>query len=322
MLSNKVRSIKLASLEEAYSIEYGDIIDAELAYDLYWAGVIKSKSAFECPSEFCNAKVTCINMDVEKQDMRQSPHFRGYNHSDECDAAIGNKVTIGTGDEYEPSVSTVILSDQKSDTFNLHRPKNQFAKKDKGKRDSNKKKTNNKLRPKVQGEHEIKAGSEYYAVRSLVTKFIRYKKDNSLSEHYVNIDGKDISYSELFKGIYNQPISALPDEYRIYWGVAYITYMPDKKTYRIGFKSEMSHNGNFINPSFFVSESQIENYPVKNLVTKRLTKISESDDRRAFIFLYSKPHAQGPNYINFDVNSLDYLEIRYLDLFEELKKTT
>ena len=308
----------MASLEEAYSIEYGDIIDAELAYDLYWAGVIKSKSAFICPSEFCDAKVTCINMDVEKQDMRQSPHFRGYNHSDECDATIGKKATIGSGDDYEPSASKVIFSDEKSDTFNLNRPKNQFAKKDKGKRDSNKKRSNRKLRPIVQGEHEIKSGSEYYSVRSLVTKFIRYRKDHSLTQHYVNIDGVDISYSELFKGVYNQPISALPDEYRIYWGVAFITYMPDKKTYRVGFNRSMSNNGNVINPSFFVPVSQIENYPVKNLVTKRLSKISGADDRRAFVFLYSKPHAQGSNYINFDVDSLDYLEIRYLDLFEEL----
>lgn len=312
----------MASLEEAYSIEYGDIIDAELAYDLYWAGVISSKSAFECPSEFCDAKVTCVNMDAEKQDMKQSPHFRGYNHSKECDATIGKKPTIGAGDEYEPSASTVVLSDQKPDIFNLHRPKNQFAKKDKGMHDSNKRRAISNRKPRVHSEHELKTGSEYYTVRSLVTKFIRYRKDDSLSEHYVNINGKDISYSELFKGVYNQPISALPDEYRIYWGVAYINHMPDKKTYRIVFKSELLHNNNIIKPSFFISESQIENYPVKKLVTKRLTNISESDDRRAFIFLYSKPHSQGSNYINFDVDSLDHLEIRYLDLFEELKKTT
>ena len=82
----------------------------------------------------------------------------------------------------------------------------------------------------------------------------------------------------------------------------------------------MQHGSNYINPSFFISAEQIEAYPVNNLVTKRLTRISESKDKRAFVFLYSKPHAQGPNYINFDVDSLDYLEIRYLDLFDELKK--
>lgn len=121
----------MASLEEAYSNEYDDIIDAELAYDLFWSGVISSKSAFECPSEFCEAKVTCVNMDVEKQDMQQSPHFRGYNHSPECDATIGKKPKVSAGSKYEPSASKVVKSDQKSDIFNLHRPYNQFAKKKK-----------------------------------------------------------------------------------------------------------------------------------------------------------------------------------------------
>lgn len=322
MWPNEVRRIKLASLEEAYSIEYDDIIDAELAYDLYWAGVIFSKSAFECPSEFCEAKVTCVNMDAEKQDMQQSPHFRGYNHSVECDATIGKKPKVSAGSKYESSASKIVKSDQKSDIFNLHRPDNQFAKKDKGDRDKSKKRAINSRRLHVQGEHEIKTGSDYYAVRSLVTKFIRHRKDETLSEHYVNINGKDISYRDLFKGIYNQPLEALPDEKRIYWGVAYINHMLDKGTYRIGFQNEIQHANNNIKPSFFISEKQIDAYPVNNLVTKRLTKISESKDKRAFVFLYSKPYAKGSNYINFDVDSLDYLEIRYLDLFDELKKST
>ncbi|KAF7774996.1 hypothetical protein PCIT_a1074 [Pseudoalteromonas citrea] len=312
----------MASLEEAYSYEYDDIIDAELAYDLYWAGVISGKSSFECPSEFCVAKVTCVNMDAEKQDMQQSPHFRSYNHSSECDASIGKKPKVSAGSKYELSASKVAKSDQESDTFNLHRPLNQFTKKKKGERDKGKKRAIHSRRPNVQGEHELQSGSNYYAVRSLVTKFIRYKKDEMLSEHYVNISGKDISYRELFKGVFNQPLEALPKEERIYWGVAYINHIPDKNTYRIVFKNEMQQGSNYIRPSFFISEEQIEAYPVNNLVTKRLAKISESKDKRAFIFLYSKPHGQGPNFINFDLDSLDYLEIRYLDLFDELKKPT
>ncbi|WFO49713.1 hypothetical protein [Aeromonas veronii] len=312
----------MASLEEAYSIEYDDIIDAELAYDLYWAGVIYNKSAFECPSEFCEAKVTCVNMDAEKQDMQQSPHFRGYNHSSECDATIGKKSKVSAGYKYESSASKIVKSDQKSDRFNLHRPHNQFAKKKKGEHDKSKKRAINSRRPHVQGEHELQSGSDFYAVRSLVTKYLRHKKDKTLSEHYVNINGKDISYKELFKGVFNQPIAALPEEKRIYWGVAYINHMPDKGTYRIGFQNKMQHGSNYINPSFFISAEQIEAYPVNNLVTKRLTKVAESKDKRAFVFLYSKPYGQGPKYINFDVASLDYLEIRYLDLFDELKKST
>ena len=64
----------------------------------------------------------------------------------------------------------------------------------------------------------------------------------------------------------------------------------------------------------------IDDYPVKSLILKRLVKISKQKDPRAFVFLYSTPHGQGPNYVNFDVTSLDYLEIRHMDLFDELKK--
>ncbi|MCF7495213.1 hypothetical protein L3V35_09140 [Vibrio sp. L5-1] len=263
-----------------------------------------------------------MNMDVEKQDMQQSPHFRGYNHSPECDATIGKKPKVSAGSKYEPSASKVVKSDQKSDIFNLHRPYNQFAKKKKGERDKSKKRAIDSRRPHVQGKHELQSSSDFYAVRYLVTKYIRHRKDEKLSEHYVNISGRDISYRELFKGVFNQPIEALPEENRIYWGVAYINHMLNKGIYRIGFQKKMQHGSNYINPSFFISAEQIEAHPVNNLVTKRLTKISESKDKRAFVFLYSKPYAQGPNYINFDVDSLDYLEIRYLDLFDELKKST
>ncbi|MBF4265233.1 hypothetical protein EAY73_25840, partial [Vibrio anguillarum] len=113
--------------------------------------------------------------------------------------------------------------------------------KKKGERDKSKKRAINSRRPHVQGEHELQSGSDFYAVRSLVTKYIRHRKDETLSEHYVNISGKDISYRELFKGVYNQPIEALRGEKRIYWGVAYINHMPDKNTYRIVFQNEMQH---------------------------------------------------------------------------------
>lgn len=314
------KGIPLASLEEAYSNEYEEIIDAELAYDLYWANVISNKSDFQCPSEFCTAKVTCINLDVEKQSMQQSPHFRGYNHSDECDMSLGEKNKVSAGDKYEPSASNVAKSDNVSDIFRLNRPEGQFAKKKKNGKDQTKKQAIDVRRAKVQGDNKIETGSDYYSVRSLVSKFIRYKKEESLSEHYVNIAGKDISYKALFKGVYNQPLKALPKENIIYWGTAFINYLEAKNVYKITFGSELVHGGIGIRPSFFISKSMIDEYPVKSLVLKRLKKISKQKVPRAFVFLYSTPHAQGPNYVNFDVESLDYLEIRHLDLFDELKK--
>lgn len=310
----------MASLEEAYSTEYQDIIDPELAYDLYWAGVITDKSAFECPSEKCNAKVTCINLDQEKQDMHQSPHFRGYNHSVDCDATFGQDRVAGVESPTTSAQSKFVKSDSISDVFHLKRPKNQFAKKEpKGIDLTKENKKSNRRGRSVTGE-ELFGGSEYYSVRSLVSKFIRYRKDNSLSEHKINIQGKDVSYKTQFKGVYKQPIATLPDENLIYWGVAFIDYIEKKECYKVTFGETLEHGGNDIRPSFFISGTMIAEYPVRNLVVKRLEKISKKSDRRAFVFIYSKPHLSGDSFINFDLESLDYLEIRYLDLFDDLKK--
>ncbi|MFM4945217.1 hypothetical protein ACEUC3_18710 [Aeromonas bivalvium] len=115
-----------------------------------------------------------------------------------------------------------------SDVFHLKRPKNQFAKKEpKGIDLTKKNKKSNRRGRSVTGE-EFFGGSEYYSVRSLVSKFIRYRKDNSLSEHKINIQGKDVSYKSQFKGVYKQSIATLPDENLIYWGVAFIDYIEKK----------------------------------------------------------------------------------------------
>ncbi|AUI83416.1 hypothetical protein TE101_14485 [Alteromonas macleodii] len=310
----------MASLEEAYSNEYQDIIDPELAYDLYWAGVIRDKSAFECPSDKCNAKVTCINLDQEKQDMYQSPHFRGYNHSSDCDATFGQDKVPSVEFPTAAAKSKFVKNDYVSDVFHLKRPKNQFAKKDLKEVDLTKKKKKSSRRGKSVTGEEFYGGSEYYSVRSLVSKFIRYKKDDSLSEHKINISGKDFSYKSQFKGVYQQPITALPEENLIYWGVAFIDYFEKKKYYKVTFGETFEYGGVYIRPSFFISEKMITEYPVRNLVVKRLEKISKDNDKRAFVFIYSKPHPSGDSYINFELESLDYLEIRYLDLFDDLKK--
>jgi len=310
----------MASLEEAYSNEYDEIIDPELAYDLYWARVITDKSDFECPSDLCTAKVTCINIDQEKQDMHQSPHFRGYNHSEDCDATFGKDKTAGTEVPSKSAQSKFVKNDSISDVFHIKRPKKQFAKKDLSNIDPNKKKKKIRKRGRNTTGDEFYGGSEYYSVRSLVSKFIRYKKENSLSEHKINILGKDLSYKSQFKGIYKQPLSALPDSNLIYWGVSFVDYSEENKRYKITFGETLESNGNNIRPSFFISEKMIEEYPVRNLVIKRLEKISKEKDKRAFIFLYSKPCLSGDKYINFNLESLDYLEIRYLDLFDDLKK--
>ncbi len=37
-------------IEQAYSLDAKVSVDAELAYDYYWAGIIKNKQNLECPA--------------------------------------------------------------------------------------------------------------------------------------------------------------------------------------------------------------------------------------------------------------------------------
>lgn len=315
------RSMQVASLDEAYSLEYGDFIGPELAYDLYWAGVIGNKSAFICPSEFCDAKVTCINIDKEKQDMHQSPHFRGYNHAEDCDATLGGGGENPIVEGGEGSRAEVSKADEIPDVFHLKRPENQFAK-NPDLRGRSAAKKSERRRKRLIEEGGRRSGSDYYSVRSLVSKFIRYRKSETLRDHKVNISGKNISYDGLFKGVYRQPIEALPDERLIYWGVAFIDYLEKQRCYQVKFAQPLSWEGREMRPSFFIHDDLIDAYPVRNLVVKRLEKIRNSDERRAFVFLYSRPYGVergGSKYINFEFDSLDYLEIRFLDLFDDLK---
>lgn len=311
----------MASLEEAYSHEYGDIIDAEMAYDLYWSGVIFDQSAFECPSEYCHGKVSCANMYAEKQDMHQTPHFRSYHHDDGCDATRGRKPTSSAGESCEVDTKGPEKEPLIPDTFKLNRPDNQFAQQHKGKADNQKQRAiDTRQRTAMNGERS-KSGSSYYTVRSLVTKFLCYKKNGSLREHAVDMAGDIVTYSELFKGVYHQSISALPQKRLIYWGVAYIDYLSEKQSYRVCYEQVLKHNDKEIRPSFFIPQGMIDDYPIKKLVIKRLATISESNSKRAFVFLFSEPYVQSEHYINFKLESLDHLEIRYLDLFDELRKS-
>nr|MDA3908943.1 hypothetical protein [Sulfurimonas sp.] len=72
--------------------------------------------------------------------------------------------------------------------------------------------------------------------------------------------------------------------------------------------------------SFFISNEMIEKYEIKNLLVKRLEKISKSDKNICVVFIYSKPNLK-KQYINFNIDNLDLLEIRYLDFLEEIKNT-
>lgn len=72
-------------LEEAFSLQFGQTITAERAYELFWADIINDKRAFQCPGDNCTAQVTCANLDAPEQDLKVQPHYRPYGeHIEGC----------------------------------------------------------------------------------------------------------------------------------------------------------------------------------------------------------------------------------------------
>lgn len=228
------------SLDIAYSIEVDDYLDPDRAYDFYWSGLIKDKKKFLCPGTDCTARVTCANLDEDVQDMKVVPHFRIYgSHSESCE--IFNNIPLDLRYEDGTSIKEERSSVDESivDVFQLERPPsyydepkvNSFPSQNLVKRSQFiKRHTEAVLR-------ENGCVGNVYSVRSVVSRYIRYKKDGSLNHRRVHIQGRDVHYKSIFKCIWEQNLDTLPDYPVIYYGWAYINRLPSGCGYQIKFKN-------------------------------------------------------------------------------------
>lgn len=306
------------SLDVAYSIEAKDFLDPDRAYDLYWAGIIKDKKKFICPGSDCNAQVTCANLDEDLQDMKVVPHFRIYGeHSQNCE--ILNKKPLKS--QYEDDLP--IKSEKRSidesvvDVFELSRPESYYDTTDLiGTPNSPLIK-----KPKFSAHNnqttlkETGSIGKVYSVRSVVSRYIRYKKDGTLENRRVNIAGKDIPYRSIFKCIWEQELDNLPDHPVIYYGWAYINRFKANNGYQIKFKKTLKNGVDELTTTIMISDKLINSYKIKKLVTTRLQKINKQQKPTAFIYIYAKPEikesATGKKYANFAINNLDMIDINY-----------
>lgn len=303
-------------LEEAYSIERNEIIDAERAYDLYWSGKLSDKKAFQCPDKNCEADVTCACMDIAEQSLKQVPHFRIVGeHSSEC-KLFEDTNEIEYNVEHGHDSIGQNRAKSKEEKFHFSRPSYKNNSEDEHGQIINK--PLSKKITKTTGYNQGENIKRFYSLRPVIKNWLRYRKNEELESKYINFE-RLISYKDLFKGVYHQDICYLGKENFIYWGKAFIDSLKSGKGYKVKFAEPLESEGKRIRPSFFVSNQMIEKYEVKNLLIKRLEKIAKSDNHICVVFIYSKPKLSG-KYINFDIDNLDLLEIRYIDFLEEIRK--
>ncbi|WP_432720757.1 hypothetical protein R0381_002954 [Jeongeupia wiesaeckerbachi] len=306
------------ALDIAYSIEIDDYLDPDRAYDYYWSGIIKDKKKFLCPGTDCDAQVTCANLDEDLQDMKVVPHYRIYgNHSENCEIANNKPLHV----EYEGGATATeekrTIDESVVEIFSLERPDSYY---DELRSTPNseeiiskkispaKSKTNTRLR-------ELGSVGTIYSVRSVVGRYIRYRKDDSLKHRRLNIQGKDIYYGSIFKCIGEQDLSKLPEHPVIYYGWAYINRLPSDKGYQIKFKKKFRKSDEEYITTIMVADDLIENYKIKKLVSTRLEKIRKTQKQTAFVFVYGVPQEKqaksGNKYANFQVLNLDMIDINY-----------
>lgn len=306
------------SLDIAYSIEADDYLDPDRAYDLYWSGLITDKKKFLCPGTDCFAQVTCANLDEDVQDMKVVPHFRVYgSHSEFCE--IFNNVPLDLRYENGVSVKEKRRSVDESvvDVFLLERPASYYDE-SKANRFPNQKQVNKSQfikRPKDAILRENGSVGNIYSVRSVVSRYIRYKKDGSLDHRRVNIQGRDVHYKSIFKCIWEQDLETLPDYPVIYYGWAFINRLPSGYGYQIKFKKNFKKAEEDFITTVMIGDRLIDSYKVKKLVTTRLEKIIQKEKPTAFVFIYGRPEEnmsqKGVKYANLPITNLDMIDINY-----------
>lgn len=305
-------------IEEAYSTDYLDLVDAEKAYDLFWSGVIKDKRNFECPDPNCDAQITCANLDKARDKMKNILHFKTYGvHSPECDVVSDKSKINLPQNNSDPSLPRKSYVDSETDIFLLKRPKQHSNIVNTRSGISAIEHKDIKAKIKQNYLSNSKRDPEYSTIKPLVSKFEDYFLENTLSKHYIKISDYKVSYRNMFVEVNNQEINTLSKYPRIYYGEASII-KARTNDYRIRFISQINHDGKSYNPEVYIHGSVLNRHYMRRYWKNLLDEILSLRGKARF-FVYCKP-AFNENtknditttYLNFKINSLDYLEFRHL----------
>lgn len=337
-------------IEQAYSIDSNEILNVEDAYDFYWAGIIKDKTNFECPSLNCEASITCANIDKLRQDMKVDPYFKATSeHSSECTLVKEIKNKKHKIESIEGNQKPRNKKDEKlADIFIFSRPKSHIEKKEMTSTENIPISSIEKRKVKTSRSNTVNSQPSYfYTVRSFVSKYNTYKKQNLIDKRFINIKNNQISYSEMFIEISNQNITSLSKYPRIYFGKVFINKLKNQD-YSANFTStfilednkfienikeltwsedklmltfedynyqlqKLTKKFNYIRPKIYLSQDMIDNSFTKNLIRNKIEDLSTKNYPEVWAFVYAVPKVKIVNkvqYVNLNIYSLDYIDFR------------
>ncbi|CEK37606.1 hypothetical protein [Paraclostridium sordellii] len=310
------------SIEEAYSIEYDDIIDAEKAYELFWEGEIKDKTAFCCI--YCDSSITCANLDKERSEMRNLPHYRCVEgHKEGCNL-ISEKINMkvkGKGNGKRETIDETI--DELEILSNIDGSRQQD---DECKDTSNYSRTSNKEKIVSDYKQGMKRKSKYHSIRPIISKYQKYKKYKLLYDKYINVykdkksNNKDINicYREMFIKISDINLSEFSKYKRIYYGNGKIRKI--NNDYLVIFNQGLKRDDSNIRTTFFINTKQhlsnLKNYEHWIQRLDDLSKISENIT--IYIYTNSLREKQIPNknkmesVVNLNLDNIGCFDYRKL----------
>jgi hypothetical protein len=302
-------------MDEAYSLDFEQIVDAEKAYDLFWSGIIKDKRNFECPDYKCSAKLTCANIDKPRYVMKKLPYFRlvGKHHPD-CELSENKDGTIKVPDSRLGIGNKYI--DSQTDIFLLDKPKKTAQSKSSDGDDKEATHIERKKRTYIQRSDNVTRQPEYNTIKPLVSKYEIYLSECTLDKHCICINkkGVNIQYGEMFKPVEGLDFNYINKYPRIYWGEATVFKISKSDAYSVTFKNTILKDGVELKGSIFLANSIInENYR-KNIWLDMLSELAKSRQRAVF-YIYSKPilNEQNSDYVKFPIINLNNLDFRVIE---------
>ncbi|ERI92149.1 hypothetical protein HMPREF1982_02690 [Clostridiales bacterium oral taxon 876 str. F0540] len=301
-------------MDYAYSLEYKDIVDAEKAYELYWEGIISDKQAFICPEPDCNAQITCSNIDKEKRFLKQKPHFRCYgNHKNNCPNDEEKIGVAGFDDGQErknlgyidPLVDVLLLKrKEKSPSITNNKPDidNDY----------------NAIKRRIKSDIETNGSrrSEYVTIMPIVTKFQKYIELGTTSNHYIENQGKNIKYSDMFINLDKGQLEWYSNFNRVHFGKAKVVKVKGKDDhFRLVFTKKLKFKDKEYIPNVYIS-NKIINSSYRNKKWLDELKELQQTGKEINAFIYGKVkinQVEQKQYFNIDIceAKLDFIDIRY-----------
>lgn len=296
-------------IEEAYSLDYCDVIDPEKAYELFWEGVIKDKRNFICPFPGCNAQITCSNIDKLKSAMRNVVHFRAYGeHIESCDYIEEIEDAIYISEESDRVGQCRATNNSTTDIFEYDRPESHKIVKQKDEDIINHEEIKKLIRKRrIDSDNQIQRSSTYHSLKPIVSKYLGFKEKNLLDRRFINIKGYNVSYSKMFIDIDSSTFNDFDKYMRIYYGIATIKKNPkDGNGYIIRFKNNVHYKNSAYISSIFLTNKTIEKCYFSNMWIRDIEIFINEE---FCVFIHTKPVVNG-KYINFPLSKMEFLELR------------